>query len=110
MVAGAGQLIIFYGLLFYLYKGKLKDAIAGARRRAAIKFARLRFWCYLLFGTLFVVAGALFFVRGDSAMGNFLMVAGAGQLIIFYGLLFYLYKGKLKDAIAGARYKTTHKK
>ena len=78
--------------------------------KTGIKFAKLRFWAYFIFGTLFVFAGAFFFVRGNSAMGNFLMLAGVGQLIIFYGLLFYLYKGKLKDAIAEARHKTTHKK
>ncbi|MEH0007526.1 MAG: hypothetical protein V6Z82_02255 [Flavobacteriales bacterium] len=74
-----------------------------------IKFVRSQFWAYFIFGTSFVFAGAFFFVRGNSAMGSLLMIAGVGQLIIFYGLLFYLYKGKLKDAIAEARYKTTHK-
>ncbi|QMU64328.1 MAG: hypothetical protein GKR88_08540 [Flavobacteriaceae bacterium] len=64
-------------------------------------FAKLKFWSFLIFGILFLFAGIFFFVSGKSSEGtaNVLMIAGIGQLIIFYGLLFYLYKGKLKDAL-----------
>ena len=62
--------------------------------------AKLKFWSFLVFGILFLLAGIFFFVSGKSSVttAKTLMIAGVGQLIVFYGLLFYLYKGKLKDA------------
>jgi hypothetical protein len=64
------------------------------------RLAKLKFWSFLIFGMLFLLAGIFFFVSGRASEGTakVLMVAGVGQLIIFYGLLFYLYKGKLNDA------------
>lgn len=63
--------------------------------------AKLKFWSFLIFGILFLLAGIFFFVSGKTSLGTakVLMISGVGQLIIFYGLLFYLYNGKLKDAI-----------
>ena len=63
--------------------------------------AKLKFWSFFVFGTLCLLAGSFFFVTGKASAGTAktLMIAGGGQLIIFYGLLFYLYKGKLKDAV-----------
>lgn len=63
--------------------------------------AKWKFWSYLVFGMLFLFAGIFFFVSGKAsqAIANVLMIAGVGQLLFFYGLLFYLYKGKLKDAL-----------
>lgn len=65
------------------------------------KFAKIKFWSFAVFGTLFLILGTYFFVSGKSSEGTakVLIIAGIGQLIIFYGLLFYLYKGKLKDAL-----------
>jgi hypothetical protein len=63
--------------------------------------AKLKFWSFLIFGMLFLFAGIFFFVSGKASQetANVLMIAGVGQLIIFYGLLFYLYKGRLKNAL-----------
>lgn len=64
-------------------------------------FAKIKFWSFGIFGTLFVVLGSYFFVSGNSSEGTAktLMIVGIGQLVIFYGLLFYLYKGKIKEAL-----------
>jgi len=40
----------------------------------------------------------LFREKLPGGTANVLMIAGVGQLVIFYVLLFYLYKGKIKDA------------
>ena len=63
--------------------------------------AKLKFWSFLIFGMLFLLVGIFFFVSGKASEGTakVLMIAGVGQLIIFYGLLFYLYKGKLNNAV-----------
>jgi hypothetical protein len=63
--------------------------------------AKLKFWSFLIFGLLFLFLGIFFFVSGKASEGtaNVLMIAGSGQLIVFYCILFYLYKGKLKDAL-----------
>jgi hypothetical protein len=64
-------------------------------------FAKLKFWSFLIFGLLFLFAGIFFFVSGKASIdtAKVLMIAGVGQLIIFYGLLLYLYKGKIKDSL-----------
>lgn len=63
--------------------------------------AKLKFWSFLIFGLLFLFAGIFFFVSGKASEGiaEVLMIAGVGQLVIFYALLFYLYKGKLKNEL-----------
>jgi uncharacterized membrane-anchored protein len=63
--------------------------------------AKIKFWSFLISGLLFLIVGIFLFVSGKSSemTANTLMIAGVGQLIVFYGLLFYLYKGRLKDAI-----------
>ena len=63
--------------------------------------AKLKFWSFLIFGMLFLLSGIFFFVSGKASIdtAKVLIVAGIGQLIIFYGLLFYLHKGKLTDAL-----------
>lgn len=64
------------------------------------KFAKWKFWSFLVFGLLFLFAAAYLYAsgRGESSLALFSLLAGAGQLIIFTVLLFYLYKGKIRDA------------
>jgi len=63
-------------------------------------FARIKFWSLPIFGFLFLLAGSYFHISGRASSGavQALFIAGVGQLAIFYILLFYLYKGKLKNA------------
>lgn len=51
--------------------------------------AKLKFWSYLIFGLLFLLAGIFFFVSGKASEGiaKILMIAGVGQLAIFCGLV-----------------------
>lgn len=63
-------------------------------------FAKIKFWSLLVFGLFFLFIGVFLFVTqgaSEGAIQGFLL-AGIGQLVIFYILLFYLYKGKLKNA------------
>lgn len=64
------------------------------------KFAKWKFWSLLGFGLAFLLLAAYLFAtgRGSSSLAQLSLLAGAGQLIIFNILLFYLYKGKLKEA------------
>ncbi|WP_458626434.1 hypothetical protein [Winogradskyella sp. PC D3.3] len=65
------------------------------------KLAKLKFWSFLISGLLFLFFGAYFYFSGSSSSSTaeVLMMAGIGQLVLFYGLLFYLYKGNLKSAM-----------
>ncbi len=65
------------------------------------KLAKFYFWGFLINGILLLAFGSYFLVtkKVSSETTNLLLYAGALQMIIFYGLLFYLYKGKLKDAL-----------
>ena len=62
------------------------------------KLAKWKLWSFLVFGIAFIFLAAFLLAtgRGDSSLAKLSMLAGAGQLIIFTVLLFYLYKGKLK--------------
>jgi high-affinity Fe2+/Pb2+ permease len=64
------------------------------------KLAKWKFWSFLVFGLAFIFFGAFLFAtgRGSSSLAEFSLLAGTGQLVIFTVLLFYLYKGKLKEA------------
>jgi hypothetical protein len=64
------------------------------------KFAKLKFWSFLVFGLLFLFAAAFLYAtgRGESSLADFSLLAGLGSLIIFTVILFYLYKGKIKEA------------
>ena len=63
-------------------------------------FAKIKFWSLLGFGLIFLFLGTFFLVTQRASQGAIqaLLLAGCGQLAIFYILLFYLYKGKLKNA------------
>lgn len=63
------------------------------------KLAKWKFWSLLVFGIGFIFLAAFLFAtgRGDTSLAKLAMLAGAGQLIFFNILLFYLYKGKLKE-------------
>ncbi|MEE4248429.1 MAG: hypothetical protein V2I33_23855, partial [Kangiellaceae bacterium] len=58
------------------------------------RLAKIKFWSFAIFGTIFLILGTYLFVSGKSSEGTakVLIIAGIGQLVIFYGLLFYLYK------------------
>jgi len=64
------------------------------------KLAKWKFWSFLGFGLAFIFLAAYLFAtgRGSSSLANLSLIAGAGQLVIFTILLFYLYKGKLREA------------
>ena len=64
------------------------------------KLAKWKFWSFLGFGLAFLLLGAYLMAtgRGSSSLANLSLLAGAGQLIIFTVLLFYIYKGKLSEA------------
>ena len=63
--------------------------------------AKWKFWSLLVAGMLFLLAAAFLYAsgRGSTSLAELCLIAGAGQLLIFYILLFYLYKGKLRDAL-----------
>ncbi|MEX0988131.1 MAG: hypothetical protein WD052_11695 [Bacteroidales bacterium] len=63
------------------------------------KFAKIKFWSFLVFGFGFLLLGAYLFVSGKGSPGmvKAMIIVGAGQLIIFYVLLFTLYREKLKE-------------
>ncbi|MFY0603312.1 MAG: hypothetical protein JXQ93_05150 [Flavobacteriaceae bacterium] len=65
------------------------------------KFAKFYFWGFLINAIILLGIGSYLLVtkEASSRTTNLLLFAGAVQMIIFYGLLFYLYKGKLKDAL-----------
>jgi len=62
--------------------------------------AKWKFWSLLGFGLAFIFLAAYLFAtgRGSSSLAELSLIAGAGQLVIFTILLFYLYKGKLREA------------
>lgn len=62
-------------------------------------FAKIKFWSLLGFGMIFLILGTFLFISGRASQGAIeaLLIAGLGQLVIFYFLLFYLYKGKLRN-------------
>jgi len=64
------------------------------------KLAKWKFWSFLGFGLAFFFLAAYLFAtgRGSSSLAEFSLLAGTGQLVIFTVLLFYLYKGKLREA------------
>jgi hypothetical protein len=64
------------------------------------KLAKWKFWSLLGFGLAFIFFGAYLLVtgRGSSSLAELSLLAGTGQLVIFTILLFYLYKGKLREA------------
>lgn len=64
------------------------------------KLAKWKFWSFLGFGLAFIFLAAFLFAtgRGSTSLAKLSLLAGAGQLIIFNVLLFYLYKGKLSEA------------
>ncbi len=63
------------------------------------KLAKWKLWSFLVFGLLFLLAAAFLYAtgRGDSSLAHLSLLAGIGQLLIFTVLLFYLYKGKIKE-------------
>lgn len=65
------------------------------------KIAKLYFWGFLINAVILLALGSYFLVtkRATSRTANLLLFAGGIQMIIFYGLLFYLYKGKLKSTL-----------
>jgi hypothetical protein len=62
--------------------------------------AKWKFWSLLGFGLAFIFLAAFLFAtgRGSSSLAELSLIAGAGQLVIFTALLFYLYKGKISEA------------
>lgn len=65
------------------------------------KLGKFYFWGFLINAILLLGFGGYFFVtkKASSEATNLLLFAGTIQIIIFYGLLFYLYKGKIKNAL-----------
>mgnify|MGYP006883057908 CR=1 FL=1 len=61
--------------------------------------AKIKFWSLLITGTILLLLGGYFFVtkKAPDNVVNLLLIAGVVQLSLFYGFLFYLYKGKLKN-------------
>ena len=66
-----------------------------------IKIGKIKFWSLLVVGIILILLGAFFFVTKAASENttNLLLISGLVQLCVFYGLLFYLYKGKLRNAI-----------
>lgn len=64
------------------------------------KLAKWKFWSFLVFGILFIFLAAYLYAtgRGSGSLAHLSLLAGIGQLIIFNVLLFYLYRGKIRDA------------
>jgi len=62
--------------------------------------AKWKFWSFLGFGLAFIFLAAYLYAtgRGSTSLATLSLLAGAGQLVIFNILLFYLYKGKLSEA------------
>jgi uncharacterized membrane protein HdeD (DUF308 family) len=65
------------------------------------KLGKIKFWSLLVVGIILIFLGAFFFItkKASTNTTNLLFISGLVQLCIFYGLLFYLYKGKIKNAI-----------
>jgi hypothetical protein len=63
-------------------------------------FAKLKFWSFLIFGIIFLFLG-IFSLNSEKYvnLSSMFFIVAIVQLIIFHGLLFYLYKGKIKGAI-----------
>ena len=62
-------------------------------------FTKIKFWSFLIGGVLLLILGAYFFItkKVSDSVVDLLLIAGVTQLLLFYGFLFYLYKGKLKN-------------
>ena len=65
------------------------------------KFTKIKFWSFLVVGIILIVIGSFLFAtkRAHPNTIILLLIVGLVQLIISYGLLFYLFKGKIKNAI-----------
>lgn len=64
------------------------------------KLAKWKFWSFLVFGILFILLAAYLYAtgRGSSSLAHLSLLAGIGQLVIFNVLLFYLNKGRIRQA------------
>lgn len=64
------------------------------------KLAKWRFWGFLIAGIIMLFIGVYTLSMGANYahFTKLFLIAGVGQLVIFYSLLFYLYKGILKNA------------
>lgn len=63
------------------------------------KFATIKLWSLLVFGFLFLLYGVYLFASGNDYPGTVkaMIIAGMGQLVLFYILLFTWYrKGEKK--------------
>lgn len=62
---------------------------------------KIKFWSFLFAGITLLFLGAYLFITKSTDENVTAMIIGAGviQLVFFYLALFYLYKGKLKNAI-----------
>lgn len=64
------------------------------------KLAQWRFWGFLIAGIIMLFIGVYTLSMGVNYahFTKLFLIAGVGQLMIFYTLLFYLYKGSLTNA------------
>jgi hypothetical protein len=64
-------------------------------------FAKIKFWSFLVFGILFLLLGVYLFAsgKGSPGMNKSMIIVGTGQLVIFYVLLFILYREKLREKL-----------
>lgn len=62
------------------------------------KIGNIKLWSFLVFGFLFLIFGVYLLVSGKGSPGMIkaMVVAGTGQLVIFYVLFFLLYRERLK--------------
>jgi uncharacterized membrane protein HdeD (DUF308 family) len=65
------------------------------------KLVKTKFWSLLIVGIILLILGTYFFVtkKASESTTNLLLIAGVTQLTLFYGVMFYLYKGKMKNAL-----------
>ena len=65
------------------------------------KLAKIKFWSLLFTGIFLLLLGSFLFVSKSASEASIalILIAGVVQLIIFYCILFYLYKGKIRNAI-----------
>lgn len=64
------------------------------------KLAKWKFWSFLIAGIIMLFVGVYTLGMGAdyTHFTRLFLIAGIGQLVIFYTLLFYLYKGSLTNA------------
>ncbi len=64
-------------------------------------YAKIKFWSFLVVGALCIFFGAYLYPFGPDkrTIADLLLLAGAGQLIIFAVLFFFRYRRKKKGTV-----------